>query len=81
MKKNTRSIIKLKYKHVRFKKSQQKTENSVYYCINNKQNSKAGLIIYFPAYNSYHLVPYMQTIYNAAQLKEIQDFINQLNNY
>ena len=71
--------MKLKYDNVRFKLNNKKTDKPVYFCINNRQNCKVGLVLWYTPFNSFYYFPYVSTAYSVKCLKKISDFCNQLN--
>ena len=73
------SIMKLKYKHVRFNNFYHKEGKFRYFCITNEHNNYIGLVQWYPISKEYRYLSYSETLYTFESLNEIAAFLTNLN--
>lgn len=66
----------MKYKYIRFVKTEDKEKTSVWSCRNIKQENELGIIKWHPAWRQYCYFPTIQAVYSAGCLFDIRHFIN-----
>lgn len=66
------------YQYIHFVKVAEKPKTAVYHCLNNSTDDKLGEVYWYPAWRQYCYFPSAYAVYSAGCLKDIQDFIEQL---
>ena len=75
------SDLKTKYKYIRFeyrKRILDKLEDNYWLCINNK-GIELGCVLYYAKWKEWEFAPYEGMGFTVECLREIADFISQLN--
>lgn len=72
----TEPILKTQYKFIHFEQAQYITDT--WYCFNNRKKTILGTIEFDSGWNQWVYCPHENTTYSSGCLKDIVDFITQL---
>ena len=71
--------MKTKYEYLIFEKAaQQPPKTSIWECKNAKSETVLGIVKWYGAWRQYCYFPTVQAVYSAGCLKDIVDFIGQI---
>ena len=71
--------MKTEYKYIHFVKVKGNPKTSIWICRNNKSNTDLGEVKWYGQWRQYCYFPDGMSVYNIDCLKDIIDFVNQLN--
>jgi hypothetical protein len=71
-------FLKTHYQYIHFFKLADKPKTSVWSCKNNRSGDKLGEIKWHSPWRQYCYFPTVQAVYNTGCLKDISDFLEQL---
>ena len=72
--------MKIKYKYINFAVVRQdKYENPMWHCLNNRSGGILAIMIYYPKWKQYVMSTINNVVFNDSCLADIQHFLGQLN--